>query len=233
MDVPMPTNSLVTALLTDLYQITMAYAYWKTNRQNEHAVFELFFRKNPFGGTYTIFCGIDEVVKFVSHFRFTSDEIEYLKTVPSLSQCEPEFFDYLSKVDCSQVTVESVAQGSVVFPRTPLLIVTGPLLITQLLETTLLNLVNFPSLVATNASRMVTAARGQFSDKLINGKTPTCVEFGLRRAQGPDGGYTASKYCMIGGFDAVANVQAGKLLGVPIAGTHAHSFVMRDRKSVV
>ena len=226
MEIPLPTNNLVTPLLTDLYQLTMAYGYWKTNRQNEHAVFELFFRSNPFKGSYTVFCGIDEVLKFVTHYRFKRDDIEYLKNVPVLSQCEPEFFEYLLKLDCSQVTIQSVAQGSIVFPRTPLLIVSGPLLVTQLLETTLLNLVNYPSLVATNASRMVTAARGQFSEKIIHGKIPQCVEFGLRRAQGPDGGFTASKYCMVGGFDAVANVQAGKILGLPIGGTHAHSFVM-------
>lgn len=224
--VPPPTNNLVTPMLTDLYQITMAYGYWKTKRHNEHAVFELFFRKNPFQGSYTVFCGIDEVLKYVQHFRFTSDDIEYLKTVPALSHCDPGFFDYLSNVDCSEVTIDAAAQGSIVFPRTPLITVSGPLLVTQLLETNMLNLVNYPSLVATNASRMVIAARGQHSDIKVRGKTPKCVEFGLRRAQGPDGGFSASKYCMVGGFDAVANVQAGKVLGIPIGGTHAHSFVM-------
>ncbi len=205
----------------------MAYGYWKTGRSEDPAVFEVFFRKNPFQGSYTIFCGIDEVIKFLAHFRFTEDDIEYLQNrVPSLADCEPEFFDYLSTLDCSQVTVQSVEQGSVVFPRTPLLIVSGPLLVVQLVETTILNLVNFPSLVSTNASRMVIAARGQFSNVRIYGKVPKLLEFGLRRAQGPDGGFSASKYCMVGGFDAVANVQAGKLLNVPISGTHAHSFVM-------
>ena len=150
MEIPLPTNNLVTPLLTDLYQLTMAYGYWKTNRQNEHAVFELFFRSNPFKGSYTVFCGIDEVLKFVTHYRFKRDDIEYLKNVPVLSQCEPEFFEYLLKLDCSQVTIQSVAQGSIVFPRTPLLIVSGPLLVTQLLETTLLNLVNYPHLYNNN-----------------------------------------------------------------------------------
>lgn len=223
---PPPTNNLVTPLHTDLYQLTMAYGYWKTNRQNEHSVFELFFRKNPFHGSYTIFCGIDEALKFVSNFKFTAEDIAYLKTVPSMVHCEPEFFEYLSKLDCSEIKIESLPMGSLVFPRVPLLIVSGPIVIAQLLETTLLNLINFPSLLATNASRMVIAAKGQYGDKQINGKVPKCVEFGLRRAQGPDGAFSASKYCMVGGFDAIANVQAGKLLGLPVGGTHAHSFVM-------
>ena len=133
------TDSLVTPMLTDLYQITMAYGYWKTKRHNEHAVFELFFRKHPFQGSYTVFCGIDEVLKYVQHFRFTSDDIEYLKTVPALSHCDPGFFDYLSNVDCSEVTIDAAAQGSIVFPRTPLITISGPLLVTQLLETNMLN----------------------------------------------------------------------------------------------
>jgi len=215
-------NSLVTPLLTDLYQITMAYGYWKSKRSDEEAVFELFFRKNPFGGQFTVFSGLDEVLKFLTHFRFSPDDLEYLKLVPSLCHCEPEFFnEYLAKIDCSQVTVRSMKQGSIAFPRVPLLIVSGPLGITQLIETTLLNLVNFPSLITTNASRMVSAAQAT----MVNGKVPKCVEFGLRRAQGPDGGFTASKYSFVGGFDGTSNVAAGKLLNVPISGTHAHSFV--------
>eukprot|EP00557_Chaetoceros_sp_GSL56_P003492 CAMPEP_0176488440 /NCGR_PEP_ID=MMETSP0200_2-20121128/6710_1 /TAXON_ID=947934 /ORGANISM="Chaetoceros sp., Strain GSL56" /LENGTH=531 /DNA_ID=CAMNT_0017885423 /DNA_START=217 /DNA_END=1812 /DNA_ORIENTATION=- len=204
----------------------MAYAYWKTKRHEEHAVFELFFRKNPFQGSYTVFCGIDEVLKYVSNFCFTTEDIAYLESIPSLSHCEPEFFQYLLQLDCSQVKIQSVEQGSIVFPRVPLFIVSGPILVAQLLETTLLNLINYPSLVATNASRMVLAARGQFSNIKIRGKIPKCIEFGARRAQGPDGAFSASKYCIVGGFDAVANVQAGKLLGLPVGGTHAHSFVM-------
>jgi len=218
-----PFNSLVTPLLTDLYQITMAYSYWKAKRCDEEAVFELFFRKNPFGGEFTVFCGLDEVLKFLAHYRFSPEEIAYLKSTPSLSHCEPAFFDeYLANIDCSEVTVRALNQGSVAFPRVPLLIVSGPLGITQLLETTLLNLVNFPSLLTTNAARMVAAAQA----KTVNGNVPICVEFGLRRAQGPDGGFTASKYSFVGGFSGTSNVAAGKLLNVPISGTHAHSFVM-------
>jgi len=222
-DVPPPCNALVRPLLTDLYQITMAYSYWKNKRVNEKAVFELFFRKNPFKGEYTIFSGLDEVLKFMAHYRFTVDDLEYLKTSPSLEHCESEFFDeYLANIDCSQVTVRAMKQGTIAFPRVPLLIVSGPLGICNLLETTLLNLVNFPSLISTNASRMVDAAQA----KMVNGAVPRCIEFGLRRAQGPDGAFTASKYAVVGGFAGTSNVAAGKILDVPISGTHAHSYIM-------
>ena len=260
---PKPTNNLVTPLLTDLYQITMAYAYWKTNQHKRSSHFELFFRKSPFGGSYTIFAGLDEVLKFLSNFHFTSDDITFLRNSPSLVHCEDAFFDeYLANLDCSEVEVHSMKEGSMAFPRVPLLTVTAPLGIGNLIETTCLTLINYPSLVATNASRMVVAARGQFweetagtmppksvselsnrsdspprrntrkSVQLTEGgpadftrRKPMCVEFGLRRAQGPDGGFSASKYSHIGGFHATSNVLAGKILNMPIAGTHAHSFV--------
>ena len=226
--IPSPTNSLVTPMLTDLYQITMAYAYWKTNRHTHSAVFEVFFRKNPFGGEYTIFCGLDEVLKFLANFRFSPSDLDFLRQTPALKDCDPEFFDeYLTNLDCSEVSVEAVQEGSLVFPRMPLLVISGPLGITQLLETTILTLVNFPSLVATNAARMVVAANSSYGNEgsAFLRKVPKCVEFGLRRAQGVDGGFSASKYCIIGGFDASSNVLAGKLLGIPISGTHAHAFV--------
>ena len=227
--IPSPTNSLVTPMLTDLYQITMAYAYWKTKRDRHSAVFEVFFRKNPFGGEYTIFCGLDEVLKFLANFRFSASDLEFLRNTPSLKDCDPEFFDdYLANLDCSEVSVEALQEGTLVFPRMPLLVISGPLGITQLLETTILTLVNFPSLVATNAARMVVAANSSYGKEAASPflrKVPKCVEFGLRRAQGVDGGFSASKYCVIGGFDASSNVLAGKLLGIPISGTHAHAFV--------
>lgn len=228
--VPKPTNSLVTPLLTDLYQITMAYGYWKNKKQNDKAVFELFFRKNPFKGSFALFCGVDQVVSFLHHFKFTPDDIAYLKSTPSLCHCEEEFFSFLGSLDCSQVQIMSLQQGTIAFPREPLITVSGPLIICQLVETTLLNLVNFPSLVATNALRMVIAARGQFGEIKVNNKVPKLIEYGLRRAQGPDGGFSASKYCIVGGFDGTANVQVGKLLGAPIYGTHAHAFVQSHSK---
>lgn len=220
--IPPPTNSIISPLLTDFYQISMAYSYWKTNRHEENAVFELFFRKNPFGGEFTIFCGLDEVLKFMENFKLSRSDLEYLKSVPLLSNCESEFFDeYLANLDCSEVIMHSMKQGTVAFPRVPLMIISGPLGIVQWIETTLLNLVNYPSLVATNAARMVMAAK---EEQAIE-KHPLLIEFGLRRAQGPDGGFSASKYSFIGGFDGTSNVQAGNILGIPIAGTHAHSFI--------
>mmetsp|Transcript_9119 Transcript_9119/g.14038 ORF Transcript_9119/g.14038 Transcript_9119/m.14038 type:complete len:567 (+) Transcript_9119:115-1815(+) len=231
--VPLPTNALVTPLLTDLYQITMTYAHWKNNRHNDSAIFELFFRKNPFGGEYTIYCGLDEVLKHLSNFHFSNEDIEYLKTIPALSTCDPGFFEYLANLDCSGVQLYSMREGTIAFPRVPLITLAAPLGIGQLLETTLLTLVNYPSLIATNAARMVNAARGKNAasedpnTKHLSqcSRVPKCAEFGLRRAQGPDGGFSASKYSFVGGFDATSNVQAGKLLHFPVVGTHAHAFV--------
>lgn len=211
-----PTNPLVRALLTDLYQLTMTYAHWKTGKANDPAVFELFFRKNPFRGGYTVFCGLDECLKLLRTFSFTEDDISYLKSTKALSHCEDGFFDYLSTMETAMAStkVYAVEEGTVVFPRCPLITIEGPLGVGHLLETTLLNLVNYPSLIATNASRMVLRAKGI-----------PCIEFGLRRAQGPDGACSASKYSYVGGFVGTSNVQAGKSFGIPIGGTHAHSYV--------
>lgn len=235
-----PTNALVTPLLTDLYQITMAYAYWKNGSHNEPAVFEIFFRKNPFGGEYCVFAGLMEAMKFLSAFRYTDDDISYLQSIPSLSHCEMGFWNWLrDEATTKNITVRAIQEGTVVFPRVPLLTIEGPLAIGQLLETTLLILVNFPSLIATNASRMVLAAAPPLSHKGTGRdgtetppnhpaqcfKRPVCIEIGLRRAQGPDGGFSASKYASMGGFVATSNLQAGKLCGLKVAGTHAHAFV--------
>jgi nicotinate phosphoribosyltransferase len=209
-----PTNPLVTALLTDLYQITMTYAHWKVGKHNESSVFELFFRKNPFKGEFTIFCGLDECLKHFDSFSFSEQDIEYLKSTPSLCHCEDAYFEYLMHLDTSALKVQALQEGTVVFPRIPMIILEAPLGLGQLLETTLLNLVNYPSLLATNAARMV-----------LRAQSAPCIEFGLRRAQGPDGACSASKYAYVGGFAATSNVQAGKLFGVPIAGTHAHAYV--------
>jgi len=222
-----PINNLVTPLLTDMYQVTMAYAYYMTGRHEEQAVFDLFFRRNPFGGEFTVFCGLDQVLRHATNFRFSESDVGYLRTLlkppndkEKLALHESFFEDYIKNLDCSGVRILSVAEGTVVFPKEPLLRVEGPLGVCQLLETTFLTLVNYPSLVATNAARHVLAAGPG-----ISGKKPQLLEFGLRRAQGPDGGYSASKYCLIGGFHATSNCMAGKLLGVPVRGTHAHSFV--------
>eukprot|EP01038_Epipyxis_sp_PR26KG_P010171 gene10171-13683_t len=209
-----PTNSLVSPMLTDMYQISMTYSYWKHNKQDDHAVFDLFYRKCPFGGAFCVFGGLDEVLTLLASFKFTDDDIEYLKSL--LPNAEDIFFTWLEGLDCSKVKAYSMEEGTLVFPREPLFRVEGPLAIVQLLETTMLNLVNFPSLIATNAARM----------RLAAGPGKTLLEFGLRRAQGPDGGISASKYAYLGGFDGTSNVLAGKLFGIHVSGTHAHSFVM-------
>lgn len=208
-----PTDELVNPMLTDLYQLTMAYAYWKCGRHNDNAVFDLFFRENPFGGEFTIFAGLEEVLRFVENFSFTNEQIAYLKKI--MPGCDRKFFEWLQKVDCSEVTIHAIPEGTVVFPREPLLRVEGPLAVAQLLETTLLNLVNFPSLVATNAARM----------RLAAGKEKTLLEFGTRRAQGPNGAISASIYSNLGGFDGTSNVLAGQLFDIPVKGTHAHAYV--------
>lgn len=208
-----PTNQFVGPLLTDLYQLTMAYGYWKAGRHKDRAVFDLYFRRNPFGGEFTVFAGLEEVQRFISDFRFRDDEIDYIRSV--MPQCDEDFYDWLRSVDCSEITVHAVREGSLVFPNIPLIIVEGPLAIAQMLETTLLTLINYPSLVATNAARF----------RLAAGKDKTLIEFGLRRAQGPDGGVSASRYSYLGGFDGTSNVLAGRLFGIPVRGTHGHAFV--------
>ncbi|KAL6044059.1 Nicotinate phosphoribosyltransferase [Balamuthia mandrillaris] len=209
-----PINAFVTPLLTDLYQVTMAYAYWKNGSHEDPSVFDLFFRKNPFGGEFTIFAGLEEVIRYVNSFSFRPSQIEQLKQVMPPG-CDPEFYDWLATVDSSKVRVVALKEGSLVFPRIPMIRVEGPLAICQMLETTLLTLVNYPSLVATNAAR----------HRLAAGPDKTLLEFGCRRAQGPDGAVSASRYAYIGGCDGTSDVLAGILFGIPVRGTHAHSFV--------
>ncbi|XP_051162848.1 nicotinate phosphoribosyltransferase isoform X4 [Leptopilina boulardi] len=207
-------NGVVQPLLTDLYQITMAYAYWKSGKMHDYGVFDLFFRKNPFHGEFTVFAGLEECLKFLGSFHYSDSDIDYLRT--TMPDCvEPEFFEYLKNLTTDDVSLYAIEEGSIVFPRVPLLRVEGPLIIIQLLETTFLTLVNYASLVATNASRY----------RMVAGKNVTLMEFGLRRAQGPDGGLSASKYSYIGGFDGTSNVLAGKLFAIPVYGTHAHAYI--------
>lgn len=208
-----PINAFCVPLLTDMYQITMAYAYWKNKKHEEPAVFDLFFRKNPFGGEYTVFAGLEEVLRFISDFKFTESQLKHLQEI--MPTCDPEFFQWLGKQDCSKVKVFSLREGDVCFPRIPLIRVEGPVAIVQLLETPLLCLVNYPSLICTNAVR----------HRLAAGVDKYLLEFGLRRAQGPDGGMSASRYSYMGGFDGTSNVLAGQMFSIPSRGTHAHSFV--------
>lgn len=208
-----PRNPFVNPLLTDFYQLTMCYAYWKAEKAHAYSTFDMFFRKPPFGGEFAVFAGLEEVLRFVQTFRFTDEQIDYLRTV--MPTAEAAFWEYLRGLDCSEVKIYGVAEGTVVFPRIPLLRVEGPLGVCQLLETTLLNLCNFATLVCTNAAR----------HRLAAGKDKVLLEFGVRRAQGPDGAMSASRYSAIGGFDGTSNVLAGMMLGMKVMGTHAHALV--------
>ncbi|TFJ87714.1 hypothetical protein NSK_001064 [Nannochloropsis salina CCMP1776] len=210
---PSPMSSYVRPMLTDMYQITMVFAYWKQKRHEDRAVFEVFFRKTPFKGEFAIMAGLDEVLKYLANFRFSSEELDYLRG--QIPHAEEEFFTWLGTVDCSCVKVYALQDGTTCFGKEPLVRVEGSLAVAQLLETTLLNLLNYPSLIATNAAR----------HRLAVGSDKVLFEFGLRRAQGPDGAMSASKYSYLGGFDGTSNVLAGHLLGIAISGTHAHAYV--------
>jgi nicotinate phosphoribosyltransferase len=205
------------SLLTDLYQLTMAYGYWKSGKAEQEAVFNLYFRKHPFQGGFTIACGLSSVIDYLNEYRIDEEDLEYIGSLTGSDGkvlFETGFLDYLRTMEF-KCSVNAIPEGTVVFPNEPLLRIQGPVLQCQLLETPLLNLINFQSLIATKAARMRLVAN---EDSLL--------EFGLRRAQGPDGGMTASRAAYIGGFDATSNVLAGKLYEIPVKGTHAHSWVM-------
>jgi len=205
------------SLLTDLYQLTMSYSYWKQGMQNYEAVFHLYFRENPFQGGFTIACGLKPVIDYLQHFRFTREEVIFLSELTG-SDGQPlfeyGFLEYLLNLKFS-CTLHAAPEGSVVFPYEPLIRIQGPIIQCQLLETALLNVINFQTLVATKAARVCLAAQG---DEVL--------EFGLRRAQGPDGGLSASRASYIGGCSGTSNVLAAKKWGIPVKGTHAHSWVM-------
>ena len=205
------------ALLTDLYQLTMAYGYWKLGRMDEQAAFHLFFRNNAFGGGYTVAAGLAYVLDFLRGLKFQDTDLEYLATLEGndgQALFEPAFLDYLSRLEF-RFDIDAVPEGTVVFPHQPMLRVIGPLLQCQLLETPLLDMLNFQTLIATKAARVCAAADGD-----------PVLEFGLRRAQGIDGALAASRAAYIGGCTGTSNVLAGKLFGIPVRGTHAHSWVM-------
>ncbi|MFT3693558.1 MAG: nicotinate phosphoribosyltransferase [Kofleriaceae bacterium] len=205
------------ALLTDLYQLTMALGYWKAGAAEREAVFHLNFRRHPFNGGYAIAAGIGPALEFLDRFRFTKDDLTYLATLRDNENAQlfpTPFLDYLGALKW-QCTVDAVPEGSLVFAHEPLVRVRGPILQAQLVETPLLAMINYQTLVATKAARVAQAARGG-----------QVLEFGLRRAQGIDGGLAASRAAYIGGVSATSNVMAGKLFGIPVRGTHAHSWVM-------
>ena len=205
------------ALLTDLYELTMAYGYWKAGLNSREAVFHLFFRNNPFRGGLTIAAGMALAVDYIESLRFSPEDIAYLGSLRGNDDrplFEPGFLDFLQNM-APACDVDGVAEGTVVFPHEPLLRVKGPLIQAQILESALLNIVNFQTLIATKAARVAMAAAGD-----------PVLEFGLRRAQGIDGALSASRAAYIGGCAATSNVLAGRLYGIPVKGTHAHSWVM-------
>ncbi|MDP1881215.1 MAG: nicotinate phosphoribosyltransferase [Parachlamydiaceae bacterium] len=205
------------ALLTDFYQLTMSYGYWKAGLDKKESVFQLFFRRTPFNGGFTIAAGLEQVVQFLNRFKFDSTDLDYIATLKSEDGtpffCE-EFLKYLSELTFT-CDIDAIPEGSVVFPYEPLLRIQGPLIQCQLLESPLLNFINFQTLVATKAARMSLASQGE-----------PILEFGLRRAQGIDGALTASRAAYIGGCDSTSNVLAGKLYHIPVKGTHSHSWIM-------
>lgn len=206
-----------TALLTDLYQLTMAYAYWKSGKADQVAVFHLLFRKQPFNGGFTLCCGLADAIEYLRSFRFQKDDLAYLgqlKGNDNKRLFKPAFLKYLGRLRL-RLDLDAIPEGMVVFPQEPLLRVRGSILEAQLVETALLNLLNFQSLIATKAARVCASAQGD-----------PVIEFGLRRAQGIDGALTASRAAYIGGCAGTSNVLAGKVFGIPVTGTHAHSWVM-------
>ena len=203
-------------LLTDLYQLTMAYGYWKLNMHERRAVFHLLFRNNPFKGNYALCCGLDTVVAYLKQWQFQADELSYLETLQNPNETplfSRAFLDYLASLRFT-CHLDAIPEGTVVFSHEPLIRIEGPLLQCQLLESPLLNLMNFQTLIATKAARICQAAQGD-----------DVIEFGLRRAQGPDGALSASRAAYIGGCMATSNTLAGKEYGIPLRGTHAHSWV--------
>lgn len=210
-----PHRSLT--LLTDLYELTMAYGYWKHKMVEHEAIFHLFYRRPPFQGGYAVAAGLASVIEYVRNWTFDASDLAYLATLrnPEGSLLfEEAFLRYLEGIQLS-CDIDAMVEGEIVFPLEPLVRVRGPLVQAQILETALLTLINFPTLIATKASRMCYAA----------GQDPV-IEFGLRRAQGIDGGMTASRAAFLGGCESTSNTLAGKWLGIPVRGTHAHSWVM-------
>ena len=199
------------ALLTDLYELTMLAGYLEEGMTEIPAVFDLFFRHNPFNGGYAIFAGLDTALSYLENLRFSDKELAYLKSL-GIFKCE--YLDYLRDFRFRGM-VTAPPEGTVVFANEPLLSIEGSLAEVQLVETALLNIINFQTLVATKAARINHAAAG--------GKV---IEFGLRRAQGPDGGLSEARAAYVGGVRSTSNVQAGMTFAIPVMGTHAHSWIM-------
>ena len=197
-------------LLTDLYQLTMMNGYYKHSRNDEIAVFDVFFRQNDMI-TYSLACGLEQVVDYVLNLNFGEEEINYLQ---SLNLFDKEFLEFLKDFKFTG-DIYAVPEGTVVFPGEPILTVKAPIIQAQLIETAILNIMNFQTLIATKSAKICYAAKGD-----------TVMEFGLRRAQAPDAGIYGARAAVIGGCAVTSNVLAGKMFGIPVSGTHAHSWVM-------
>ncbi|MCI9203886.1 MAG: nicotinate phosphoribosyltransferase [Lachnospiraceae bacterium] len=198
-------------LLTDLYELTMMQGYFKHKDRNETVIFDAFYRNNPCGGGYSIAAGLEQLIAYIKELHFSPEDIRYLD---SLHLFEKDFLDYLADFHFSG-DIYAIPEGTVIFPREPLVKVIAPIMEAQLVETAILNIINHQSLIATKAARVCYAARGD-----------GIMEFGLRRAQGPDAGIYGARAAVIGGCIGTSNVLCGQLFDVPVKGTHAHSWIM-------
>lgn len=203
-----PDDSLT--LHTDLYQINMIYTYWQTGIDQQLVVFEAYFRNKPFNNGYVIFAGLEHTITYLKKIKFSASDLDYLR---SLNLYTAAFLEYLAQWRFT-ATLRAPHEGEVMFDHEPLLQVEGPLVDAQLLETALLNIINFQTLIATKSSRIVSAAKGE-----------PLLEFGTRRAQELDAALWGTRAAYIGGFNATSNVRAGKLFNLPVSGTHAHALV--------
>ncbi|NLK36987.1 MAG: nicotinate phosphoribosyltransferase [Epulopiscium sp.] len=204
-------NSNDLTLLTDLYELTMMQGYHLTGLENKVVVFDLFYRKNPCDNGYAIAAGLQQAIEYITNLHFSSEDIAYLESLGLFSK---DFISYLSTFRFTG-EIYAIPEGTVVFPQEPLMRIKAPIMEAQLIETALLNIINHQSLIATKAARVVWAAQGD-----------PIMEFGLRRAQGPDAGTLGARAAVIGGCCGTSNVLTGKLFDVPVKGTHAHSWVM-------
>ena len=198
-------------LMTDLYELTMMQGYFRNKDRNETVIFDAFYRNNPMDSGYSICAGLEQVIDYINNLHFEDDDIAYLRSLGIFGE---DFLDYLRDFHFSG-DIYAIPEGSIMFPREPMIKVIAPIMEAQLVETAILNIINHQSLIATKTSRVCFAARGD-----------GIMEFGLRRAQGPDAGTLGARAAMIGGCVGTSNVLAGQLFDVPVKGTHAHSWIM-------
>ncbi|NLJ69161.1 MAG: nicotinate phosphoribosyltransferase, partial [Firmicutes bacterium] len=198
-------------MATDLYQLTMVYGYYKSRTAHRKAVFDLFFRRLPWGNGYALAAGLEQAIEYLNELRYTKDDLEYLRSLGLFSE---DFLDYLMNLRFTG-DVDAVVEGTPIFPDEPIMRITAPMAQAQLIETSLANIINHQTLIATKAARVVSAA-----------EDTEVMEFGLRRAQGPGAGLYGSRAAFIGGCRATSNVLAGQLYGIPVKGTQAHSWIM-------